>query len=134
MSTKVMVTIMRVLLGILFMAHGISKFQMGLGNTAGWFGSIGIPEFMAYIVAFLELIGGIALIIGVATRYFSIGFILLLIGAIVTVKLPVGLLGNSQMAGYELDLALLVLAGYFAIANERGFGLDQLLFKPRINN
>jgi putative oxidoreductase len=130
MSTKVMVTIMRVLLGILFMAHGISKFQMGFGNTAGWFGSIGIPEFVAYIVAFLELIGGIALIIGVATRYFSIGFILLLIGAIVTVKLPVGLLGNSEMAGYELDLALLVLAGYFVIANERGFGVSQL-FKPR---
>jgi putative oxidoreductase len=126
-----MVTIMRILLGILFVAHGISKFQMGLGNAAGWFGSIGLPEFAAYVVAYLELIGGIALIIGFATRYFAIGFMVMLVGAIVTVKLPVGLLGNAQMAGYELDLALLVMAGYFAIADDRGMGLDRLLFKTK---
>lgn len=122
---------MRVLVGILFVAHGISKFQMGLDNTAGWFGSIGLPEFAAYVVAYFELIGGIALIIGFATRYFAIGFIIMLIGAIVAVKLPVGLLGNAQMTGYELDLAMIALAGYFAIADERGLGLDRLLFKTK---
>lgn len=131
MKTTTMVTIMRVLLGILFMAHGISKFQIGLGNAAGWFGSIGLPESAAYVVAYLELIGGIALIIGFATRYFAIGFMVMLVGAIITVKLPVGLLGNAQMAGYELDLALLVMAGYLAIADERGVGLDRLLFKTK---
>jgi putative oxidoreductase len=122
-------TIMRVLLGIIFTAHGIAKLQMGVGNVSGWFASIGIPGFAAYIVVFLELVGGIALIIGFATRYFSIALILVLLGAIVTVKLNVGLLGNAQMAGYELDLALMALAAYFAFANERGFGLDQLLVK-----
>ncbi|MBW7477222.1 DoxX family protein [Paenibacillus oenotherae] len=129
MKTKVVVTLMRVLLGILFMAHGISKFQMGLGNTAGWFGSIGIPEFVAYIVAFLELIGGIALIAGFATRYFSAAFIILLLGAIFTAKLEGGLLGTDGMAGYELDLALIALAAYFTIADERGVGVDQLIAK-----
>lgn len=122
-------TIMRVLLGIIFTAHGVAKLQMGIGNVAGWFGSIGIPEFAAYIVTFLELIGGIALIVGFATRYVSISLIVILLGAIITVKLPAGLLGNGQMAGYELDLALLALAAYFAAADDRGVGVDQLLFK-----
>jgi putative oxidoreductase len=131
MNINTVSTIMRVLLGIIFTAHGISKLQMGVSNVAGWFGSIGIPEFAAYIVVFLELIGGIALIIGFATRYFSLALIIVLLGAIVTVKLPVGLLGNAQMAGYELDLALIALAAYFAFAKERGFGLDQLLFKNK---
>jgi uncharacterized membrane protein YphA (DoxX/SURF4 family) len=129
MKIQTMSTIMRVLLGIIFMAHGIAKLQMGVGNVAGWFGSMGIPGFVAYIVVFLELIGGICLIAGLATRFFSIALIITLLGAIITVKLPAGLLGNSQMAGYELDLALMALAAYFAFANERGFGADQLLFK-----
>lgn len=129
MKTRAVVTLMRVLVGILFMAHGISKFQTGLGNTAGWFGSIGIPEFVAYIVAFLELIGGIALIVGFATRYFSAAFIIMLIGAIFTAKLEGGLLGTDGMAGYELDLALIALAAYFTIADERGVGVDQLIAK-----
>lgn len=129
MRLNIVITIMRVVLGIIFLVHGISKMQMGLGNTAGWFSSLGMPGFTAYIVAFLELIGGIALIIGLLTRYFSMAYIILLLGAIVTVKLPIGLLGNGQMAGYELDLALLVLSIYFAVADERGFGLDQFLFR-----
>ncbi|CAH1201952.1 Putative oxidoreductase CatD [Paenibacillus plantiphilus] len=127
MKTRAVVTLMRVIVGILFMAHGISKFQMGLGNTAGWFGSIGIPEFVAYIVAFLELIGGIALVVGFATRYFSAAFVIMLIGAIFTAKLDGGLLGTDGMAGYELDLALIALAAYFTIADERGVGVDQLI-------
>ncbi|MXO80774.1 DoxX family protein, partial [Paenibacillus sp. OT2-17] len=35
-ASKNISTIMRVALGILFLAHGIAKFQMGLGNVAGW--------------------------------------------------------------------------------------------------
>jgi putative oxidoreductase len=129
MKANTVSTIMRVILGVIFMAHGISKLQMGLGNIAGWFDSIGIPGFAAYIVAYFELIGGIALIIGLATRFVSIGFIILLIVATFAAKLPAGLLGNGQMAGYELDLALLALAAYFAVGNERGYGVDRLLFR-----
>ncbi|GGF93130.1 DoxX family protein [Paenibacillus abyssi] len=130
MRLKSAATIMRVILGIIFMVHGIDKLQMGLGNVAGWFGSIGLPEFLAYVVALLELIGGILLIVGFASRYVSIAFIVIMLGAIITVKLPIGLLGNGQMAGYELDLALMALAAYFAIANEHGFGIDQF-FKSK---
>ncbi|MCG7408726.1 DoxX family protein [Paenibacillus sp. ACRRX] len=128
---EIMVTLMRVVLGIIMMAHGITKFQMGLDNVSGWFASIGIPGFLGYFVAALELVGGILLIIGLFTRYVSVLFAFMLIGATISVKLPGGLLGDGQGAGYELDLALLVISLYFAGATVRGFGLDQLLFRKK---
>lgn len=45
MTLSTVSTLMRILLGIIFTAHGVAKVQMGVGNVAGWFGSIGIPEF-----------------------------------------------------------------------------------------
>src|SRR3954468_19588302 len=102
--------ILRVTLGALFLIHGIVKFQGGIENIVGWFDSIGLPGFMAYGVALLEIFGGVALIIGLATRLISALFALLMIGATLKVKLSVGLLGNGQVAGYELDLAFLAIA------------------------
>lgn len=128
MKLSIVTTIMRVVLGILFLAHGVSKFQMGLDGVSGWFQSIGIPGFMAYIVAPIELVGGILLIVGLFTRYVSILLILILIGAIFTAKLSAGLMGNGQSAGYELDLAFMVIALYLAVADRTRWSLDHLLF------
>jgi len=131
MKISVVTTIMRVVLGILFLAHGISKFQMGLDGVAGYFQSIGIPGFMAYLVAPIELVGGILLIVGLLTRYVSIVLIVILLGAIFTAKLSLGLLGNGQMAGYELDLAYIVIALYLAVTDRTRWSLDHLLFGRR---
>lgn len=125
--------ILRVTLGILFFIHGLVKFQGGIENTVGWFVSINIPGFMAYVVALLELIGGIALIIGFATRLVSILFALLMVGATITAKLPVGLLGNGQMAGYELDFAFLAIAVYLAINGSKLLSLSRLIFNENSN-
>jgi putative oxidoreductase len=118
--------ILRVTLGALFLIHGVVKFQGGIENIVGWFSSIGLPGFMAYGVALLEIIGGIALIIGFATRTVSVLYALLMIGAILKVKLSVGLLGNGQMAGYELDLAFLAMAVYLAISGSKLLSINQL--------
>ncbi|MCR8844017.1 DoxX family protein [Paenibacillus sp. SC116] len=126
--TNVVATIMRVILGVIFTMHGLDKLQMGLGNTAGWFESIGLPGTLAYVVALIELLGGIAMIVGLLTRFISIGYVAIMIGAIVTVKLPGGLIGPN---GYELDLALLALAIYFIFAEHVGYGVDQLLFRKK---
>lgn len=125
--------ILRITLGILFFIHGLVKFQGGIENTVGWFESINIPGFMAYGVALFEIIGGVALIIGFATRLVSILSALLMVGAIITAKLPVGLLGNGQMAGYELDLAFLAIAVYLAINGSKLLSLHQLLFNQNSN-
>ncbi|NGM83197.1 DoxX family protein [Paenibacillus sp. 7124] len=127
MKNKVTV-LMRVVLGILFLAHGISKLQMGLGNVAGWFGSIGLPEFLAYVVAAIELIGGILLILGLFTRYVSVVLIIVLVGAVFTAKLSAGLLGNGQAAGYELDIAYILIALYLAVAGTTEWSLDRVIF------
>ncbi|WP_411345653.1 DoxX family protein [Paenibacillus sp. WLX1005] len=131
MKITVVSTIMRVVLGILFLAHGISKFQMTMAGVSGWFQSVGIPGFLAYIVSPIELVGGILLIIGLFTRYVSILLIIVLLGAIFTVKLSAGLMGNGQMAGYELDLSFILVALYLAVSNNTGWSLDQLLFRRK---
>ncbi|OMF21937.1 oxidoreductase [Paenibacillus sp. FSL H8-0548] len=124
-------TLMRVVLGILFLAHGISKLQMGLGNVEAWFSSMGVAGFLAYVVALLELLGGFLLIIGLFTRIVSAIFTIMLAGAIVTMKLSVGLLGSAEMAGYELDLAFMLVSIYLIVSETTPLSVDQILFKKR---
>lgn len=121
--------LLRAILGLTFFIHGLSKFQGGISNTVGFFDSIGIPGFLAYIAAFVELIGGIALILGLGTRIVSILFVVIMLGAIFSVKLSAGFLGNGQTAGYELELVLLAMSIYFAVANGSRFSLDNKFFR-----
>lgn len=124
-------TLLRVVLGVIFMAHGISKFQMGLVNVEGWFSSIGVPGFMAYVAAIIELVGGAMLILGLFTRVVSALFVVLMLGAIVTVKLSAGLLGNNETAGYELDLALMMISVYLLAEGPGSLSVDRFIFKKR---
>jgi putative oxidoreductase len=123
--------LLRVVLGITFFVHGVVKFQGGIENTVGWFDSIGIPGFMAYVVALIELVGGFALIIGFGTKIVSALLAIVMLGATLKVKLAVGFLGNGQMAGYELDLALLVMAVFLAVNGSKMLSLDQAVFKGK---
>ncbi|KRG12161.1 oxidoreductase [Virgibacillus soli] len=125
--------ILRVVFGLTFFIHGLSKFQDGISNTVGYFDSLGIPGFLAYVVATIELIGGIALIFGIGTRIISWLFALIMIGAIFTAKLSLGFLGNGQMAGYELDLLLLAISFFFIFADKSVLSLDQKLFNSTNN-
>jgi putative oxidoreductase len=126
---EVSILIIRVMLGITFFVHGLVKFQGGIGNIVGWFDSIGLPGFLAYGVASVEMIGGAALVIGLGTRIVSALLALLMIGATIKVKLAIGFLGNGQMAGYELDLALLAMAVVIAINGSKLLTVDQIIFK-----
>ncbi|BFT74238.1 DoxX family protein [Paenibacillus sp. P36] len=128
-KTDLVSMIMRVLMGIIFISHGIAKFQMGLSNVEGWFSSIGIPGFMAYAVAGLELVGGIMLVAGLFTRYVSGLFVVMLIGAIITAKLSVGLLGNAQSPGYELDLGFLLISLYLVVADTSPLSVDRFIMR-----
>ena len=116
------------ILGLTFFIHGFSKFQGGIENTVGYFESLGILSFLAYIVAFIELVGGILLILGIGTRIVSGLFAVIMLGAIFTAKLSAGFLGDGQMAGYELELALLAMAIFLATLNSTSFSLGNKLF------
>ena len=119
--------ILRVILGFTFFIHGLVKFQGGIANTVGYFDSLGIPGFMAYAVATIELVGGLAMILGIGTKIVGILFAIVMIGAIFTAKLSLGFLGNGQMAGYELDLILLAASLYFVLADRSVLSADHKL-------
>ena len=120
--------LLRVVLGILFLAHGAAKFQGGIENIVGWFDSIGLPGGLAYIVATIELVGGIALILGIGTRVVSALIGLIMVGAIFKVKLAAGFLD-----GYAYDLVLLIVAVYLVLNGSKLYSLGQLFFKGQEN-
>jgi len=123
--------LLRIVLGISFFVHGLVKFQGGIENTVGWFDSIGIPGFLAYVVASVELVGGAALILGLGTRIVSALLALIMVGAILKSKLAIGFLGTPEMAGYELDLAFLVIAIFLAVNGSKLWSVDDALFNKK---
>jgi putative oxidoreductase len=126
--------ISRIMLGISFFVHGLSKFQGGIGNTANWFDSIGIPGLLAYVVATIELVGGLLMILGLGTRIIAVLFGIIMLVAILKVKLSAGFLGDGQRSGYELDLVLLALSSLLALSGSRLYSLDHLFFRSHSEN
>ena len=107
--------ILRVTNGILFLLHaGLKLFVFTPAGTVGFFESIGLPGFLAYIVIAAELLGGVALILGYKTRIVSLGLILVLLGAIFTVHLSAGFFFSNANGGWEYPafwaVTLLVLS------------------------
>lgn len=118
--------LLRIILGVVFLANGVSKFQGGIDNTVGWFESLGIPGILAYAVGTIELAGGIALILGLGTRIVSLLFGIIMIGAIFKVKLADGFLN-----GYVFDLVLLIIAIHMVLNGSKLISLGQLIMKDR---
>lgn len=108
-------TALRAALGILFIAHaGLKLFVFTPAGTAQFFGSLGLPGPLAYLVILAEIIGGIALIAGVYSRIVALALIPILLGAIVTVHGPAGFFFTNPNGGWEF-LALWVV-GLIAVA------------------
>jgi putative oxidoreductase len=93
----------RILTGILFILHGLPKFE-DVTSTQDFFGSVGIPPELVVPIGLLEVIGGIFLLVGVVTRITAALFIIEMISATLIVKLSKGFVG-----GYELELLLVAI-------------------------
>jgi putative oxidoreductase len=111
---------LRTALGVIFFAHGFDKVSKGVEHVAERFEGIGLPGFLAYFVTYTELLGGIALLFGYATKYVSSALAVIMLGAIVKVKWNDGLLGTGERSGFELDLALLAVAVYLSVVDTKG--------------
>ncbi|WP_156288983.1 DoxX family protein [Oceanobacillus salinisoli] len=118
--------LLRVVLGFTFFMHGLDKVQSGVGNFAEGFPAMGLPAFLAYIVAAVELAGGLALILGLGTRAFSLSMAIIMVGAILFVKLGEGFLG-----GFELDLILLAIAAHLVLNGSSSLSVDAVILKKR---
>lgn len=127
------ITIVRVIVGLIFFAHGLDKVIGGIGNTMGYFEGLGIPGFLAVAVAFVELVGGLALILGLGTRLVSLLLIPVMLGAIYFVHWPEGLMRSAAGPGYELNLILLGACLQLALVGSNYFAVDRLLDRPVAN-
>src|SRR5919112_3300791 len=86
-------TILRVVVGIGFFVHGLQKlFLMGFGGVAGMMDGLGVPApgLFAVILTLVELLGGLALILGLFTRVVAIPLAVDMLVATLTVHLPNG--------------------------------------------
>lgn len=94
--------VLRVSLGIMFIAHSMLKLLVfTLPGAAGFFQSIGLPGWLAYVTTFVELAGGIALITGIYARYIALALIPILLGAIYSVHAVNGWLFTNKGGGWE---------------------------------
>lgn len=107
--------VLRVVLGSLFVWHGVDKFDVGISTIKGMYEMWGVlaPGFTAPLTAVVEIIGGVALILGIGTRIATMMLSVVMIGAIVYVKKDLGIISSQPMPGAELDLA--ILAGLIAV-------------------
>jgi putative oxidoreductase len=96
------VLLLRVSLGLLFLAHAALKiFVFSVPGTVEFFQSLGLPAVIAYGVMALELLGGIALIIGFYAPYAALPLALEMLGTIVTVHGRNGWLFTNEGGGWE---------------------------------
>ncbi len=111
--------LLRLVLGFTFLVYGVDKYRNGLADFAAGFPDMGLPSFAGYLIASIELVGGAALLLGIATRLFAGLLACVMVGAIVFVKLPEGFIG-----GYEFNIVLLAMAIYLVLNGSRWLSLD----------
>ncbi len=107
--------IVRVMLGIIFIAHGGQKVMgwfcgSGLEGFASWIGTFGIPTYLAYAAAFAEFIGGWLLLAGIAAELGALMVICVMLGAVFIVHWNHGFFMQNNGFEYPLSLVFFSLA------------------------
>jgi putative oxidoreductase len=103
-------TVLRVVLGAIFLYHGIPKL-LNMSGTMGFFSSIGLPGWLGVIVGVVEVLAGIALVLGAWSRWASYATVVVMAGAIIWVHL----VHWSGISG-ALERDVLILIGLLVIA------------------
>jgi putative oxidoreductase len=137
-SNDVAFTTLRVVLGVVFFAHGSQKMLgwfggFGFHATMGFFTHTGMPAPLAFLIICTEFFGGLGLIFGLLTRIASFGVGCLMIGAIFMVHLPNGFfmnwMGTQKGEGFEFHLLVLAMAATLLLRGAGAFSLDRALSK-----
>lgn len=120
-------TLLRVAVGLTFVAHGFLKaFVFGHAGTVAFFTQVGapFPGVTSVLITALECVGGLALAFGLFTRVLAFLLACDMVGAILLVKLKGGFFAP---AGAELEILLLACALAFALGGGGPWSLDALL-------
>jgi putative oxidoreductase len=135
-----LLTVVRLVLGIVFFAHGAQKL-LGWFGGAGFNGTMnlfthqmGIPVPLAFVAIAAEFFGGLGLIVGLLGRVAAFGIICNMLVAVVMVHSHVGLFmnwyGNQQGEGFEYHLLAIALGLAVVVKGSGAFSCDRLLTRP----
>jgi len=137
-------TIIRLVLGVIFFAHGAQKVLgwfggYGFTGTMGFFtGVLHIPAVFAFLAIAAEFLGGLGLIFGLLTRVASFGVFCNMIVAVALVHSQFGFFmnwtGAQKGEGYEYHLLLLAASAFLMIRGAGAASVDQLLSSPVAND
>ena len=119
--------VLRVTLGAMFIAHSLvlKYFMYTLPGTAQFFESIGLPGALAYLTFWAELLGGIALVAGFATRWVSLALIPILLGA-TWVHLGNGWVFSGANGGWEYPVFLIAVSLVQSLLGDGAFALSRV--------
>ncbi|MGA7160743.1 MAG: DoxX family protein [Bacteroidota bacterium] len=130
--------LLRIILGVVFFAHGAQKVfgwfgGYGLSGTVGYFKNVvHIPALLAYLGPFVEFLGGIALLVGVFTKVAALGIFIMMLVATLKVHFPMGFFmsgkGDGKGAGYEFTLTLAVISLVLVLLGGGFYSVDHLIY------
>ena len=111
-STAAGVALLRVSLGVMYLAHSIllKVMTFGLAGTAGYFVSLGLPKWLAYATVAAEALGGLAILLGIKARWVALALSPILVGALATAHAHNGWVFSAPGGGWEYPAYLLVLS------------------------
>ena len=119
--------VLRVSLGVMYLAHGfiLKVLTFGLAGTAGFFTSVGLPGWLAYVTVAAETAGGMLLVLGVQTRLVALALIPTLLGAIIWVHAPNGWVFSSTGGGWEYPLFLIAASIVQVLLGDGAYALGR---------
>ena len=119
--------VLRVSLGLMYIAHSLvlKYFTYSLPGTAQFFESIGLPGVFAYLTFWAELLGGIALVAGFATRWVALALVPVLIGA-TWVHAGNGWVFSAANGGWEYPVFLIAASLVQALLGDGRYALSNL--------
>lgn len=132
--------ILRLTMAVVLWPHGAQLF-LGLFGGSGYTGSMGyfmqqgLPYIFAFIVIFLLFFGAIFLLLGLGTRIFAFGILVIFIGMVTEVHYSFGFFmnwfGNQKGEGFEYHLLIIGIAISLMITGGGKLSLDRIFNKEK---
>ena len=117
--------LLRVSLGVMFVAHAWLKVGVfTVPGFAGFLGQLGLPGSLAWPIILAELLGGVALILGLYARAVSVALLPVLLGALI-VHAGNGWVFNAPNGGWEYPAFLAAAALVQALAGDGALALRE---------
>jgi putative oxidoreductase len=130
-SSQYAALVLRIALGSMFFAHALLKILVFTpAGTVGFFESIGLPGPFAYLTIAAELAGGVALLLGLYTRWVSLALIPVLVGSITLVHGANGWLFSNEGGGWEYSAFLIMASLAQALLGDGAYALNKYHIAP----